>query len=245
MRINRFLASAGLGSRRACEELVRNGEVLVNNAVVTDLATQVDPAADTVRVGRKVIKPQAHVYILLNKPKGYVCTRSDELGRKTIFDLVPAKSGRLFHVGRLDRDSEGLIILTNDGEFAESLAHPSHSIEKEYEVVLDKPFNTELTAKLQRGITLETGRARMEAVHVVAPTKLKVILKQGLKRQIREMLYRAGGYNVKKLVRVRIGPLADPRLPTGHWRPLDSDEIRTLREASTPARRKKKSNGRL
>jgi 23S rRNA pseudouridine2605 synthase len=238
MRINRFLASAGLGSRRACEELVRSGQVLVNNAVVTDLATQVDPEADVVRVGRKVLKPQVHVYFLLNKPKGYVCTRSDELGRKTIFDLVPEKAGRLFHVGRLDRDSEGLIILTNDGEFAETLAHPSHSIEKEYEVVLDKPFQPELAARLQRGVALEAGRARMESVHVVAPTKLKVVLKQGLKRQIREMLWRIGGYNVKKLVRVRIGPLEDPRLKTGYWRPLDSREIRTLREAAKPARKK-------
>jgi 23S rRNA pseudouridine2605 synthase len=238
MRINRFLASAGLGSRRACEDLVREGRVYINNVAAT-LASQVAPD-DVVRVGRKVVHAQSHVYILLNKPKGYVCTRSDELGRKTIFDLVPEKAGRLFHVGRLDRDSEGLIILTNDGEFAETLAHPSHSIEKEYEVLLDKPFNSALIAKLQRGITLETGRARMEKIHVVAPEKLKVILKQGLKRQIREMLYRAGGYDVRKLVRVRIGPLTDPRLKPGYWRPLDGEEIRTLREAAKPAKRDKK-----
>lgn len=245
MRINRFLASAGLGSRRACEELVLNGQVLVNNAVVTDLATQVDPSADVVRVGRKVLKPQAHVYFLLNKPKGYVCTRSDDLGRKTIFDLVPDNAGRLFHVGRLDLDSEGLIILTNDGDFAEALAHPSHSIEKEYEVVLDKPFRSELTAKLLRGITLETGRARMESVHVVAPAKLSVILKQGLKRQIREMLWRIGRYDVKKLTRVRIGPLADPRLKTGYWRPLDNDEIQTLRASAKGATREQTARKKL
>jgi 23S rRNA pseudouridine2605 synthase len=237
MRINRFLASAGLGSRRACDELVGNGRVFVNNAAATP-GTQVGPD-DIVRVGRKVVKAQSHIYILLNKPKGYVCTHSDELGRKTIFDLVPEKGGRLFHVGRLDRDSEGLIILTNDGEFAEALSHPSHSVEKEYEVGLDKPFNSALIGKLQRGIVLETGRARMEAIHVVAAAKIKVILKQGLKRQIREMLYRTGGYDVKKLVRVRIGPLEDPRLKPGYWRPLDDKEVQKLRDAAKPKKRAK------
>ncbi len=236
MRINRFLASAGLGSRRACEELVSAGRVLVNNAVVTSLATQVGPD-DIVRVGRKIVKAQTHVYLLLNKPKGYVCTRSDEKGRKTIFDLVPAERGRLFHVGRLDLESEGLIILTNDGDFAEALTHPSHQIEKEYEVTIDKPFDPAHAARLQRGILLEAGRARMEAVHELNPARIKVILRQGLKRQIREMLWKVGGYDVKKLVRVRIGGLVDPRLKTGYWRPLDRREIEQLKKSARPAPR--------
>jgi 23S rRNA pseudouridine2605 synthase len=238
MRINRFLASAGLGSRRACEELVREGRVYVNNVAAT-LATQVDPETDVVRIGRKVVKAQWHTYILLNKPRDYVCTRSDELGRKTIFDLVPEKAGRLFHVGRLDRDSEGLIVLTNDGEFAEALAHPSHRIDKEYEVTVDKTFNSALIPKLVKGITLETGRGRMESVQVVAPTKLKIVLRQGLKRQIRDMLWRAGGYNVKRLLRVRIGPLTDPLLKTGYWRPLDIGEVQMLRVAAKPKKTEK------
>ncbi len=233
MRINRFLAAAGLGSRRACEELVRSGRVLVNNAVVTDLATTVEPATDIVRVGRKVVRPQPHVYILLNKPAGYVCSADDELGRKTVFDLVPAsKHGRLFHVGRLDKESAGLIVLTNDGDFADRLTHPSHQIDKEYEVLIDKPFEAERIPKLLRGMTLEIGRARMEAVHIIAPKKLKVTLRQGLKRQIREMLFFLG-YRVEKLVRVRIGPLTDPRLKTGYWRPLDRTEVAALRESAT------------
>jgi 23S rRNA pseudouridine2605 synthase len=236
MRINRFLASAGLGSRRACEDLVRSGRVLVNNAVVTDLATQVS-SEDIVRVGRKIVKAQSHVYFLLNKPKGYLCTRSDELGRKTIFDLVPSDRGRLFHVGRLDLESEGLIILTNDGDFAEQLTHPSHKIEKEYEVTVSKPFNPDHSAKLQRGLTLEAGRAKMEAVHVLAPTRLKIILRQGLKRQIREMLWKVGGYDVRKLVRIRIGGLTDPRLKTGYWRPLEREEIDLLQKARKPVKK--------
>lgn len=232
MRINRFLAAAGLGSRRDCEELVRSGRVLVNNAVVTNLATQVEPA-DIVRLGRKVIRPQPPVYILLNKPAGYVCSADDELGRKTVFDLVPAsKHGRLFHVGRLDKESAGLLVLTNDGDFADRLTHPSHQIDKEYEVVLDKPFDPERIPKLLRGMTLEIGRARMESVHVLSPKVLKVVLRQGLKRQIREMLFFLG-YRVEKLVRVRIGPLSDPRLKTGYWRPLDREEVAALRTSAT------------
>lgn len=237
VRINRFLASAGLGSRRACEALVREGRVFVNNVAVTDLSTQVE-ATDVVRVGRKVVRPQHHVYLLLNKPSGYVCTKSDELDRKTIFDLVPAQRGRLFHVGRLDKESQGLIILTNDGDFAEQLTHPSHQIDKEYEVTIDKPFDAEHTTKLLRGITLESGRGRMESVNAISPTKLHIVLKQGLKRQIREMLWRVG-YRVKKLVRIRIGPLADPKLKPGHWRPLERDEITALRDsAKSPGRKR-------
>jgi 23S rRNA pseudouridine2605 synthase len=235
MRINRFLASAGLGSRRACDELVGSGRVFVNNVAATP-GTQVAPD-DIVRVGRKVVKAQSHVYILLNKPRDYVCTRSDELGRKTIFDLVPEKAGRLFHVGRLDRDSEGLIILTNDGDFAEALTHPSHQLDKEYEVTLGKAFEATHSAKLLRGMTLETGRGKMESVRVIGPMKLKVILRQGLKRQIREMLWKVGGYDVKKLVRVRIGDLVDPRLKTGFWRPLDSREVESLRRTAKPVKR--------
>jgi 23S rRNA pseudouridine2605 synthase len=240
MRINRFLASAGLGSRRTCEELVRSGRVLINNAVVTSLATQVAPD-DVVRVGRKVVKAQSHVYLLLNKPKGYLCTRSDEKGRKTIFDLVPSERGRLFHVGRLDMESEGLIILTNDGEFGEQLTHPSHKIEKEYEVTVHKDFDPAHSAKLLRGVTLESGRGKMEAVHIVGPKRLKVILRQGLKRQIREMLWKVGGYDVTKLVRIRIGGLTDPRLKSGYWRPLDREEIALLRQAGKLEKRTPKA----
>jgi len=237
MRINRFLAAAGLGSRRACEELVREGRVYINNVVVTDLATRVEPT-DVVRVGRRIVRAQSHVYLLLNKPPGYVCTRSDERGRKTIFDLVPDHA-RLFHVGRLDKESEGLLLLTNDGDLAEQLTHPSHQIDKEYEVTIDQPFDPEHTAKLLRGITIEAGRARMESVRVITPTKLSVTLRQGLKRQIREMLWQVG-YRVKKLQRVRIGPLSDSRLKKGHWRPLSHEEIAALKELGRSPRKSRR-----
>lgn len=234
MRINRYLAAAGLGSRRACEELVLDGRVRVNQVVVTSLATQVAPG-DDVRVGKRPVKIKSHTYILLNKPAGYVCTQSDEGNRKTIFDLIPKEVGRLFHVGRLDKESEGLLVLTNDGDYAQELAHPSHEVEKEYEVLIDKPFDITLIAKLQKGVVLETGRAKMQSVHPLAPTKLKVVLRQGLKRQIRDMLWTVGGYRVKKLVRVRIGGLRDPRLKTGYWRHLRREELDAmLGKASRP-----------
>ncbi len=227
MRLNRFLASAGLGSRRACDDLIREGRVSINGQAVDNLATFVSPA-DSVRVGRRVVRPKSHTYVLLNKPAGYVCTRSDELKRKNIFDLLPDDIGRLFHVGRLDKDSEGLIVLTNDGDLSQELTHPSHQVEKEYDVILDKSFDPTLIDKLLKGVFIEGGRAKMESVRMINPTKLTVILRQGLKRQIREMLWVAGEYRVKRLTRTRIGQLTDPKLKTGHWRPLRRPEIEAL-----------------
>ncbi|MGC1480165.1 MAG: pseudouridine synthase, partial [Chthoniobacterales bacterium] len=158
MRLNRFLASAGLGSRRACEDLIREGRVSVNGQAVESLATFVSPN-DSVRVGRRVVRPKSHTYIILNKPAGYVCTRSDELQRKNVFDLLPDDIGRLFHVGRLDKDSEGLLVLTNDGDLAQELTHPSHQVEKEYDVTLNQDFDRALIPKLLRGVHIEGGRA--------------------------------------------------------------------------------------
>ncbi len=235
MRLNRFLASAGLGSRRACDELIREGRVSINGQTVDNLATTVSPA-DSVRVGRRVVRPKSHTYVLLNKPAGYVCTRSDELKRKNIFDLLPDDIGRLFHVGRLDKESEGLIVLTNDGDLSQELTHPSHQVEKEYDVILDKPFDPALVAKLLKGVFIEGGRAKMESVRVINPTKLIVILRQGLKRQIREMLWVTGEYRVKRLTRTRIGQLTDPKLKVGHWRPLRRPEIEALQKNPPPRR---------
>ncbi len=235
MRLNRFLASAGLGSRRTCDDLIRDGRVSINGQAVENLATFVSPA-DSVRVGRRVVRPKSHTYVLLNKPAGYVCTRSDELKRKNIFDLLPSDIGRLFHVGRLDKESEGLIVLTNDGDLSQELTHPSHQVEKEYDVILDKPFDSTLIAKLLNGVFIEGGRAKMESVRVINPTKLIVILRQGLKRQIREMLWATGEYRVKRLTRTRIGQLTDPKLKTGHWRPLRRPEIDALSRNPPPRR---------
>jgi 23S rRNA pseudouridine2605 synthase len=226
MRINRYLANAGIGSRRGCEQLVREGRVTVNGAICTNLASQVS-ADDAVKVDGRLIHAERKVYMLLNKPAGFICTRSDTQDRKTIFALLPRKLPRLFHVGRLDKESEGLLILTNDGELALRLTHPRYKIAKEYEVTLDKPFDMALSAKMKTGFHIEAGHARVECIRRMGPVMLRVELRQGLKRQIREMFFKLG-YEVKRLRRTRIGPLTDARLRPGEWRFLSATEISAL-----------------
>ncbi len=232
MRLNRFLAAAGFGSRRACEALIRDGKISINGHFVRDLATIVKPGDDVRVAGKPPPRPARAAYLLLHKPKGVVCTRSDERKRTTIFDFVPGHFGRLFHVGRLDKDSEGLILLTNDGSLAHRLTHPAHEVEKEYEVLLDKPFDPEKLPRLLRGIVIESGRTRAERVRIVAPTLVNVVLRQGLKRQIRLMFLKLG-YEVKRLVRTRIGRLTLGSLPPGQWRVLDQREVALLRGEGT------------
>ena len=244
MRLNRFLAAAGLGSRRGCEELIKAGKVTINGEICTDLATTVG-SADHVKVGNKLIRQETHLYVLLNKPRGYVCTASDELDRKTIFDLLPKNWPRLFNIGRLDKESEGLLILTNDGDLSLRLTHPRYKIDKEYEVILDKPFALEHREKLLRGVYIEGGRAKAESVHHLGQNHLKIVLRQGLKRQIRLMLYDLG-YEVKRLMRTRIGSLRLDIRP-GEWRTLNDREVKGLLQEETkrepkprqPARRDK------
>lgn len=235
MRLNRFLASAGFGSRRACEALIKDGRVSINGHFIRELATTVSPD-DDVRVSGKPARVARPVYVLLYKPKGVVCTRSDERDRPTIFDFVPAHFGRLFHVGRLDKDSEGLIILTNDGDFSQHLTHPSHEVEKEYEVLLNKAFDADLIPKLLKGFNIEGGRAKAEQAYIIAPPLVKVVLRQGLKRQIRLMFYKLG-YEVKRLVRTKIGHIETGELRPAHWRPLTDDEVARL--SSKNAKKKK------
>jgi 23S rRNA pseudouridine2605 synthase len=240
MRLNRFLASAGLGSRRGVEELIRGGFVTVNGQVCTELATQIGEK-DAVKANGHLVRPEKQLYILLNKPAGYVCTASDPEERTTVFDLLPRGWPRLFHVGRLDKESEGLLLLTNDGELSMRLTHPRYKIEKEYEVVLDRPFDMELKPKLLKGMHIGgaeegSGWAKAESVHRMTPHRLKIILRQGLKRQIRLMLH-AIGYEVTKLVRVGFGPLRLEDMRPGEWRALTAAEVALLKgEKEKPPR---------
>jgi len=231
MRLNRYLAAAGFGSRRACEQFIAAGKVSINGHFIRDLATNVVEGDDVRVSGRKAL-PARHAYLAVHKPPGFVCTRSDEKGRRTIFNLVPEHFGRLFHVGRLDKESEGLLLLTNDGDLAQKLTHPSHEIDKEYEVVLDKPFDATVTPKFLKGFMIEGGRARMESVHQISPYVVKVILRQGLKRQIRLMFYRLG-WEVKRLKRVRIGPVELRGLKPAYWRQLTAGEVAKLQQGAT------------
>jgi 23S rRNA pseudouridine2605 synthase len=227
MRLNRYLASAGLGSRRSVEALVLEGRVRINGQVVLDLSTQVGPE-DTVKVGSRIVAPQEMVHAVLFKPKGFVCTASDERQRRTIFDLLPTDWPRVYHVGRLDMESEGLLLVTNDGDLSLALTHPRFKLEKEYEVTLDKPFDPVHAEKLLRGFQIEGGRARMESVQILSPEKLRVILTQGIKRQIRLMLYDCG-YEVENLRRTRIGTVRIEKLRPGMWRMLSPKDIADLK----------------
>ena len=237
MRINRFLAASGLGSRRSCEGLILDGAVTINGQVCQNLATEVGEE-DFVKVGSKRVLPEKPLYVLLHKPRGYLCTAADTHDRQTIFDLLPGHWPRLFHVGRLDRDSEGLLILTNDGDLGLRLTHPRFKIEKEYEVLLERPFDAAKDSpKLLRGVNTEYGRAKAESVRQLAPSLLRIVLRQGLKRQIRLMLYKVG-YEVKRLIRIRIGPLRLTELRAGEWRLLKPAEVKALRteQPAAPSR---------
>ena len=229
MRLNRFLAAAGLGSRRSCEDLIASGAVAINGSRVEKLATVV-AEGDDVRVHGRIVRVARPVYVLFHKPRGFVVTKSDERGRKTVYDLLPPEFATLFHVGRLDKDSEGLLLLTNDGDFAQNLTHPSHGIEKEYEVTLDKPFDPSHSAKMIRGIFIEGGRARFERIRIAGPGRVKVVLRQGLKRQIRLMFYDMG-YEVERLKRTRIGSIHDEKMPAGSYRHLTPREVQSLQGA--------------
>jgi 23S rRNA pseudouridine2605 synthase len=232
MRLNRFLAAAGLGSRRSCEDIIASGAVVINGSRIESLSTLVS-ADDDVRVNGRKVHVAAPLALLLNKPKGFLVTRSDEKGRRTIYDLLEPGLSNLFHVGRLDKESEGLLIMTNDGLLSQRLLHPSHGVEKEYEVTLDRSFDPLHTEKLLRGVHIEGGRGRFESVRIVAPKTIRVILKQGIKRQIRLMLYRLG-YEVLRLRRIRIGPLTDHKLPVGAWRHITVKELDLLAKSAKP-----------
>lgn len=226
MRLNRFLAAAGLGSRRHCDALIADGRVTINGQVCTDFSAQ-PTERDHVKVNGKLVHGERRLDIMLHKPAGFVSTRSDPQARDTIFDLLPPHLPRLFNVGRLDAQTEGLLLLTNDGDLAQRLTHPRYKIEKEYEVTIDRPWEPTLAPKLHKGIMLDGQRARIDSVHSVKPTRLRVVLRQGINRQIRRMFYEVG-YEVKKLVRVRIGRLRLGDLPRGHWRPLSKGELKSI-----------------
>ena len=230
MRLNRFLAAAGIGSRRHCDELIAAGRVTVNGQVCTNFSAQPGPD-DHVKVDGRLVRVTPALTIMLHKPAGFVSTRKDLHARDTVFDLLPQKFCPLFNIGRLDAQTEGLLLLTNDGELAHRLTHPRYKIDKEYEVTLDRPWDPTLAPKLLRGIFLDGQRAKIARVHSVSPTRLRVVLWQGINRQIRRM-FEAVGYHVKHLVRARIGNLRLADLPRGHWRALTKRELAALRDGS-------------
>ena len=226
MRLNRFLAAAGVGSRRHCDDLIAASRVTINGKVCTNFSAQPN-AHDHVKVDGKLVRVAPALTIMLHKPAGFVSTRKDPHARDTVFDLLPQKFSRLFNIGRLDAQTEGLLLLTSDGALAQRLTHPRYKTDKEYEVTLDRPWDPALAPKLLRGFFFDGQRAKIARLHSVSPTRLRVVLLQGINRQIRRM-FEAAGYRVKHLLRVRVGTLRLGDLPQGHWRLLTKRELMAL-----------------
>ncbi|MEO7166544.1 MAG: pseudouridine synthase [Spartobacteria bacterium] len=231
MRLNRFLAAAGLGSRRHCDELIADGRVTINGHPCTNFSTQVEPS-DHVKVGQRIVRPAESLTIALHKPAGFVCTRHDPNATDTIYDLLPPKFSRLFSIGRLDAQTEGLLLLTSDGDLSQHLTHPRYKVEKEYEVTLDRRWDAKFAPNLLKGVYLGGKRARLERVQPIGPNRLRVVLQQGINRQIHRMFYEVG-YDVERLVRIRLGHLRLGEMPRASWRPLTKSELSTLRQSTS------------
>lgn len=230
-RLQKVLARCEVGSRRACEELIRAGRVRVNG-VVAELGARVDPEADLVEVDGVAIgiRPGL-VHYLLNKPAGVLTTASDPFGRPTVLDLVPDRP-RVVPVGRLDLETEGLLILTNDGELTQRLTHPSFGIEKEYLAHVEGTPSRGALRRLREGVELEDGVTAPAKVSLLGPGLVRLTIHEGRNRQVRRMCA-AVGHPVRRLARVRIGPLRDSHLAPGEWRPLTVAEVRSLEAAVT------------
>jgi pseudouridine synthase len=234
VRLNRFLASCGVASRRACDAIIQEGRVEVNGRIVVDLSTRV-AEGDQVRCDGKPVRGRPPLTVVLNKPRKYICTRSDPEGRETVYRLLPKSFASLHYIGRLDYNSSGLLLLTSSGELTERLSHPRHQVEKEYEVLLERPFEMELAPKLLEGLHLEEGLARAESVERLSRRRLRIVLTQGYNRQIRRMLSKVG-HKVTQLERVRIGSLVLPELAPGDYQILTHKEIEAVSTNPAPKR---------
>jgi pseudouridine synthase len=231
-RLQKILSQAGVASRRASEQLMLEGRVTVNGTTVRELGTKADPARDDIRVdGRRIKVVERHRYLLLNKPRGYVTTRSDPQRRPTVIDLLHGVRDYVYPVGRLDFESEGLLLLTNDGDLAARLTHPRHGVARVYEVrVVGAPDDHDLK-RLARGLMIEGRRTEPAEVKALAPGHLLITVREGRNRQVRRMCD-AIGHPVSDLRRVAIGPIRDPKLRPGEWRELSEEEVRRLRAAA-------------
>jgi pseudouridine synthase len=243
-RLQKILSAAGVASRRLSEELIAQGRVSVNGKTVTALGTKADPSVDEIKVdGRRIKGEQRRRYILLYKPRGYITTRSDPQGRPTVMDLMKGVKEYVYPVGRLDYDSEGLLILTNDGELAARLTHPRHEVEKVYEARVKGVPDEHALERLAKGVTIEGRRTAPAKLRASEPfvkgsgeqTLIQITIHEGRQRQVREMFDRVG-HPVVRLKRVRIGTLEDPNIPAGHWRELTPQEISRLQRASSITR---------
>ena len=231
MFLNKFLSQSGISSRRKAVNEIKNGYVSVNGHVIKDPAFRVKES-DTVTYKGKKIQQEKHIYILLNKPEGYITAVSDTHGHKHVMDLIDLRGKvRLFPVGRLDKDSTGLLLITNDGDLAQKLAHPKYEISKLYEVVLDQNFDSEFFAKLLQGIKLKDGISKADKIFYTKRSsrkKISIEIHSGKNRVVRR-LFKSLGYNVVKLDRVEYATLSKRGLNKGEWRYLTGEEVKKLK----------------
>lgn len=241
VRLQKLLAASGVASRRRCEELMLAGEVEVDGEVVTRLGTKVDPSTAIVRVQGKRLPPVSpHVYLVVNKPRGVVSTMSDPEGRRTLADLVADRPERLFHVGRLDTDTSGLILLTNDGDFAHRMAHPSYEVDKTYVAEVDGQVWPRTIRALEAGVELDDGPVTVRRAKVVAGPHgrnhpdhsiVELVIHEGRNRIVRRLLDQVG-HPVRRLTRTAIGPVELGRLRAGDARELSRDELGQLLDSA-------------
>ncbi len=230
-RVQKILAAAGYGSRRECEELISSGRVEIDGTIVTELGVRADPLTQRIRVDGESLPKTRPVYLAVNKPKGFLCTHRDQQGRRRVIDLVPDQFGRVFPVGRLDQYSEGLILLTNDGAFAELLAHPRFEVPKKYLVQVAGEVEPDLPRRLQKGIHIAEGMVQADEVKIKSRhphhSSLEIVLREGKNREIRRMLARIG-HKVLTLRRIAIGPVKLADLAPGEYRILTKQEVAAL-----------------
>jgi len=238
MRINKFLAQAGLGSRRSCEQLVLDSKIRVNGRIIKDLATDIDPRNDIVEYKNKKLRYSSNkIYLIMNKPAGYLVTSDDPFERQTVFDLLPDFKEHIFPIGRLDKNSEGLLFLTNDGDFAQKVTHPSKKLPKTYIVKAKGRIYFRNLRDLREGIQLDDGKTLPAKVFIKSYnksqniTKLRMVIYEGRNQQIRRML-KAVGSSVIELKRVQIGEINIGKLPKGEWRFLKDKEVGSILKTS-------------
>lgn len=231
VRLQRFLAEAGVASRRASEAIIQAGRVCVNGEVVRLLGSKVDPARDAVTVDGKAVRARRRLYVALHKPAGFVCSRKDEAGRRTVYDLLPKEWRNLYPVGRLDFGTEGLLFLTNDGEFALHLTHPRYGVRKRYLVTADGRVDAAMLEQFTRGIWHSGERLKAERAWLISASKAHSIveldLAEGKNREVRR-LFESQGRMVQRLVRTQIGRIKLGELRPGKWRTLTEPEIKSL-----------------
>ncbi|HHP7240668.1 MAG TPA: pseudouridine synthase [Cyclobacteriaceae bacterium] len=233
VRLNKFISNAGIASRRDADKLIQEGKVSVNGKIITELGTKVLRTDKVVYMG-KTLKSEKPQYILLNKPKDFITTMEDPLNRKTVMKLVSnACRERIYPVGRLDRNTTGLLLFTNDGELATKLTHPSHMIKKVYQVDLNKPLSPQDFRRIQSGIRLEDGLAFVDEIAILSADKKIIGLEIHIgKNRVVRRIFEKLGYDVIKLDRVMFGPLTKKDLPRGKWRHLDVKELKILQRLS-------------